>query len=80
MVDLAQLECKDCYAFDRDKVYCVKVNIPKGYPRESISSACKSVVDAFSSYDVSVVVIPQVEDGISFDFFNINNVDDIKNI
>ena len=80
MVDLAQLECKDYYAFDKDKVYCVKLSVPKDYPRESISIVCKSVVDAFSSCGVNVVVIPQIEGGINFEFFNINSVDDVKNI
>ena len=73
MVDLAQLECNDCYSFDKDKVYCVKLNIPKDYPRESIFNVCKSVVDAFSSHGVEIVVIPQIENEISFEFFNIND-------
>ena len=71
-LDLQGCECKDCYTFDKDKVYCLKIEVPEKYPKESIPNVCRSIVDAFSSYVVDIVVLPQTEGGLKFEFFKID--------
>ena len=72
MVDLAQLECKDCYAFEKDKVYCLKIEVPKNYPRESIPNICRNITEAFAYQNITVIVLPQREDDLKFEFFKID--------
>ena len=71
-LDLQGCECKDCYAFEKDKVYCLKIEVPENYPKENIPDVCRSIVSAFSSYGVDVVVLPQIEGDLKFEFFKIN--------
>ena len=69
MVDLDQLECKDWYAFEKDKVYCLKIEVPKDYPTENIPTICKNIVDTFAYQNITVIVLPQREDDLKFEFF-----------
>ena len=60
MVDLEALECKidnNILAFERDKVYCVKVHM-YDYPGEYVQMFCEHLVDVFSRRDIKVIAIP----------------------
>lgn len=74
MVDLDQLgcECKDCYAFEKDKVYCVKVKILEDCPREFIKPHCDGIVKMFEDKGVTLIAIPCIEGNIDVEFFTIN--------
>lgn len=71
-LDLQECECKDCYAFERDKVYCVKVKIPEDYPREFIRPYCDGIVKMFEDKGVTLIAIPCIEGNIDVEFFTIN--------
>ena len=79
MVGLAQLECKDCYAFEKDKVYCLKIEVPKDYPIENIPNVCKNIVDTFAHQNINVIVLSQREDDLKFEFFKINEKEEGDN-
>lgn len=74
MVGLDQLGCeyKDCYAFEKDKVYCVKVKIPEDYPREFIRPYCEGIVKMFEDKGVALISIPCIEGNVDVEFFTIN--------
>lgn len=74
MVDLALQGCeyKDCYAFEKDKVYCLKIEVPEDYPIEHIPNVCESIENAFAHQNIKVIVLPQMENGITFEFFRID--------
>ena len=72
MVDLDQLVCKDCYAFEKGKVYCVKIKMPKDYPREFIGIHAMSFVKAFNEKGIEVIVIPEIDGELEFEFFKCN--------
>ena len=73
MVDLDQLVCKDCYAFEKGKVYCVKIKVPKDYPREFIGTHAMSFVKAFDERGIEVIVIPEIDGELEFEFFKCNS-------
>ena len=73
MVDLDQLVCKDCYAFEKGKVYCVKIKVPKDYPREFIRTHAMSFVKAFDERGIEVIVIPEIDGELEFEFFKCNS-------
>ena len=59
-MDLDQLECKidnNLLAFEKDKIYCVKVHI-YDFPREFVSEYCKHLVEVFEKRGIEVIAIP----------------------
>lgn len=74
MVDLDQQECKckDCYAFEKDKMYCMKVKVPEDYPREFIKPLCEGIVKMFEDKGVTLITLPCIEGDIDVEFFTIN--------
>lgn len=73
MVDLDQLVCKDCYAFEKGKVYCVKMKVPKDHPREFIGIHAMSLVETFNKKGIEAIVIPEIEGELEFEFFKCND-------
>ena len=73
MVDLDQLVCKDCYAFEKDKIYCVKVKISEDYPKEFIKFHCEGIVKMFEDKGITLIAIPCIEGNVDIEFFTINN-------
>ena len=74
MVDLDQLECKDCYAFEKDKVYCVKINFDHFVPGEMIKSWCEGLKEKFKENSIDLIVVPLTNGGpiCDIEFFTIN--------
>ena len=80
MVDLEALECKidnNILAFERDKVYCVKVYI-YDYPEEYIQMLCEHLVEVFSKRDIKVIVIPIIDKQMDLEFFKVNDKEELK--
>lgn len=79
MVDLEALECKiddNLLAFEKGKVYCVKVHI-YDYPKEFIGEYCKHLVEVFGRRGIEVIAIPIFDKQMDLEFFKVNK-DDIK--
>ena len=74
MVDLEALECKmdnNLLAFEKGKVYCVKVHI-YDYPREFVSVFCEHLVEVFKRRGIEIIVIPITDGEMDLEFFKIN--------
>lgn len=80
MVDLEALECKidnNILAFEKGKVYCVKVHI-YDYPKEFIQIFCEHLVEVFKRRDVEVIAIPIIDEQMDLEFFKVNDKEEIK--
>lgn len=80
MVDLEALECKidkNILAFEKGKVYCVKVHI-YNYPKEYIQGFCEHLVEVFSRRDIEVIAIPIIDEQMDLEFFKINDEEELK--
>ena len=77
MVDLEALECKidkNILAFEKGKVYCVKVHI-YDYPREFIQMFCERLVEVFSKRDIEVIAMPIIDGEMDLEFFKNNEIE-----
>ena len=80
MVDLEALECKidnNLLAFEKDKVYCVKVHI-YDFPAKFISEYCNHLVEVFERRGIEVIAIPIIDKHMDLEFFKINEKEEIK--
>lgn len=80
MVDLEALECKiddNLLAFEKDKVYCVKVHI-YDYPIEFVGEYCKHLVEVFERRGIEVIAIPIFDRQMDLEFFKVNEKEEIK--
>lgn len=80
MVDLEALECKidnNILAFEKGKVYCVRVYI-YDYPREYIQEFCERLVEIFRRRDIEVIAIPIIDGEMDLEFFKTNDKEDLK--
>ena len=80
MVDLEALEYKidnNLLAFEKDKVYCVKVHI-YDYPKEFIGEYCKHLVEVFQRREIEVIAIPIIDGQMDLEFFKVNEEEKIK--
>ena len=80
MVDLEALECKidkNILAFEKGKVYCVKVHI-YDYPKEFVGEYCKHLIDVFKRRDIEVIAIPIIDEQMDLEFFKVNDKEEIK--
>ena len=80
MVDLEALECKidnNILAFEKGKVYCVKVHI-YDYPKEFIGEYCKHLIDVFKRREIEVIAIPIIDGQMDLEFFKVNDKEEIK--
>ena len=80
MVDLEALECKiddNLLAFEKDKVYCVKVHI-YNYPEEFVGEYCKHLVEVFQRRGIEVIAIPIFDKQMDLEFFKVNGEEELK--
>lgn len=80
MVDLEALECKidnNILAFEKDKVYCVKVHI-HDYPKEFIQIFCDHLVEVFKRRGIEVIAIPIIDEQMDLEFFKVNDKEELK--
>ena len=80
MVDLEALECKidnNILAFEKGKVYCVKVHI-YDYPEQYIQTLCEHLIDVFKRRDIEVIAIPIIDGQMDLEFFNVIDKEEIK--
>ena len=80
MVDLEALECKidnNILAFEKGKVYCVKVHI-YDYPEEFVSIFCEHLVEVFGRREIEVIAIPIIDGQMDLEFFKVNEKEEIK--
>ena len=74
MVDLEALECKiddNVLAFEKGKVYCVKVHI-YDYSMGFVGEYCKHLVEVFERRGIELIAIPIVDKEMDLEFFKIN--------
>ena len=75
MVDLEALECKiddNVLAFEKGKVYCVKVHI-YNYPKDYINIYCSHLTEIFSRRGIELIALPIIDGEMELEFFKINN-------
>jgi hypothetical protein len=81
MVDLEVQECKidnNILAFEKGKVYCVKVHI-YAYPKEYIQMFCEHLVEIFKRRDIEIIAIPIIDEQMDLEFFKVNEKEKNKN-
>ena len=80
MVDLEVLECKidnNILAFEKGKVYCVKVHI-YDYPEEFVGEYCAHLVEVFNRRGIEVIAIPIFDREMDLEFFKVNDKEELK--
>ena len=65
-------------AFEKDKIYCIKVKIPSDYPKEFIQTHCEAILEVFNRKNIQIIVIPCIEGEIDFEFVQISKEDKIE--